>query len=184
MPEVMAARLEDLKPEALVQGLVGREAVRVASRFGIYAGAEETQLELIRRHEMNGDLDRDVAVLFHNLRQSGNAATHRLEGEHSTALNCLKVDWQLSLWFHSTFGDSAYCSGQFQPPSPPEKQSSADDALNEELEALKLGYEQTQAKETEHTQALKIQTRELNESLGLQKKWESLAEESEAEVEK
>ncbi|MDC0310571.1 type I restriction-modification system endonuclease, partial [bacterium] len=69
-------------------------AQQVASRFGLYAGSEESQLELLRRMESNGDLERDVAVLFHNLRQAGNAATHRLEGDHGTALQNLKVAWQ------------------------------------------------------------------------------------------
>ena len=39
-------------------------AQQVASRFGLYAGSEESQLELLRRLESNGDLERDVAELF------------------------------------------------------------------------------------------------------------------------
>ena len=45
-------------------------AQQVASRFGLYTGSEETQLELLRRLESNGDLERDVAELFHNLRKT------------------------------------------------------------------------------------------------------------------
>ena len=33
-------------------------AQQVASRFGLYTGSEETQLELLRRLESNGDLER------------------------------------------------------------------------------------------------------------------------------
>ena len=74
-------------------------AQQVASRFGLYTGSEETQLELLRRLESNGDLERDVAELFHNLRKAGNAATHRLEGDHSIALPYLRLHLLLkSLW--------------------------------------------------------------------------------------
>ena len=117
-------------------------AQHVASRFGLYTAAEETQLELLRRLESNGDLEREVASLFHNLRQAGNAATHSLRRDHSTALNNLKVAWQLSLWFHRSFGEPHYRSGPFQPPQPPELQRSEDDNLRKELEALKLYYGQ------------------------------------------
>ena len=51
-------------------------AQQVASRFGLYTGSEETQLELLRRLESNGDLERDVAELFHNLRKAGIADNH------------------------------------------------------------------------------------------------------------
>ena len=51
-------------------------AQQVASRFGLYAGSEESQLELLRRLESNGDLERDVAELFHNLRKAGIADNH------------------------------------------------------------------------------------------------------------
>jgi len=134
-------------------------AQQVASRFGLYTGSEETQLELLRRLESNGDLERDVAELFHNLRKAGNAATHRLEGDHSTALQSLKVAWQLSLWFHRTFGDDPnYRSGPFQPPQPPQTQpSSGDEALRQELKALKQGYEKAQANEAALIQALQKQ---------------------------
>ena len=158
-------------------------AQQVASRFGLYIGSEETQLELLRRLESNGDLARDVAELFHNLRKAGNAATHRLEGDHSTALQSLKVAWQLSLWFHRTFGrDPNYRSGPFQPPQTPEAQpSSGDEALRQELKALKQSYEQAQANEAALIQALQKQAQELTASLSLQQEWENLAEESEAE---
>ncbi|WP_413297029.1 type I restriction-modification system endonuclease [Synechococcus sp. MIT S9452] len=156
-------------------------AQQVASRFGLYTSAEETQLELLRRLESNGDLEREVASLFHNLRQAGNAATHSLRGDHSTALNNLKIAWQLSLWFHRSFGEPEYRSGPFQPPQPPELQRSDDDDLRKALEALKLNYDQAQAKESALTQTLNAQARQLSESLNLQKEWENLAEESEAE---
>ena len=156
-------------------------AQHAASRFGLYTSTEETQLALIRRLESNGDLEREVASLFHNLRQSGNAATHSLKGDHSTALNSLKVAWQLSLWFHRSFAEPEYRSGPFQPPQPPELKRSEDDDLRKELEALKLNYDQAQAKESALTHTLNEQARQLSESLSLQKEWENLAEESESE---
>lgn len=48
-------------------------AQQVASRFGLYTGSKESQLELLRRLESNGDLECDIAELFHNLREAGNA---------------------------------------------------------------------------------------------------------------
>ena len=57
--------------------------------------------------------------LFHQLRIDGNAATHRREGDHATALTCLKMARQLGIWFYRTFDDHRFKAGPFQPPRPP-----------------------------------------------------------------
>ena len=49
----------------------------------------------------------------------GNAATHRREGDHGTALGCLKMARQLGIWFYRTFDDQRFKAGPFQPPRPP-----------------------------------------------------------------
>jgi len=63
-----------------------RLAQQVASRFGVFTSAQESQLALIRGLEFDGLIEREVAVLFHDLRTTGNNATHGLYGDHASAL--------------------------------------------------------------------------------------------------
>jgi hypothetical protein len=74
-----------------------RLAQQVASRFGVFTSIEESQLALIRRLETEGLIEREVAGLFHDLRITGNTATHGLQGDHATALSSLKIAWQLGV---------------------------------------------------------------------------------------
>lgn len=64
-----------------------RLAQHMASRFGVFTSLEETQLALVRRLELDGLIEREVAALFHDLRKNGNAATHGLQGDHASALS-------------------------------------------------------------------------------------------------
>ena len=150
----------------------------VASRFGVNKWPEETQLEMIRRLEANDYLERDIAVLFHQLRKSGNDAAHNIQENHSVALSSLKVAWQLSLWFHRTFYDSEYKSGPFNPPEQP-KNENLD--LLKELKILKENLSKFESKEQELAAELRQKEQELSESLNLQKEWESIAEISESD---
>jgi type I restriction enzyme, R subunit len=100
-----------IKPRQLGERL----AQQVASRFGVFTSLEESQLALIRRLELDGLIEREVAGLFHDLRKNGNAATHGLHGDHASALSALKIAWQLGVWFHRSFGDSEFRSGPFRP---------------------------------------------------------------------
>ena len=50
---------------------------------------------------------------------SGNDAVHKHKGDHATALACLKMAWQLGIWFYRTFHDRSFKAGPFQPPRPP-----------------------------------------------------------------
>jgi len=102
-----------------------RLAQQAASRFGLFTSLEETQLALIRRLELDGQIEREVADLFHGLRKAGNDATHGLQDSHASALSSLKIAWQLGVWFHRTFEDPGFRSGPFRPPQPP-----VDEALN------------------------------------------------------
>ncbi|MFM7641325.1 MAG: hypothetical protein ACKO45_07215 [Cyanobium sp.] len=94
-------------------------AQEVASRFGVELRPEETQQQLLRRLEYEGVLEREVAQLFHGVRRKGNKANHELHDDHATALNSLRMAWQLGVWFHRTFGDPDFRSGPFQPPRAP-----------------------------------------------------------------
>ena len=110
-----------------------RLAQQVASRFGVFTSAQESQLALIRRLEFDGLIEREVAALFHDLRTTGNDATHGLQGDHASALSTLKIAWQLGVWFHRTFSDPEFRSGPFRPPQPPPDDS---EELRAELAAL------------------------------------------------
>jgi type I restriction enzyme, R subunit len=91
----------------------------VAARSGLFTDANEPQADLLRRLRVDGNYPRNVLDLFHQLRMAGNAATHRREGDHATALGCLKMARQLAIWFYRTFEDQHFKAGPFQPPRPP-----------------------------------------------------------------
>src|SRR5436190_8298346 len=91
----------------------------VAARSGLFTDPNEAQTDLLRRLRVDGNYPRNVLDLFHQLRMDGNAATHRREGDHATALACLKMARQLGIWFYRTFDDQRFKAGPFQPPSPP-----------------------------------------------------------------
>jgi type I restriction enzyme, R subunit len=91
----------------------------VAARSGLFTDANEPQADLLRRLRVDGNYPRNVLDLFHQLRIDGNAATHRREGDHATALGCLKMARQLGIWFYRTFDDQRFKAGPFQPPRSP-----------------------------------------------------------------
>ena len=91
----------------------------VAARSGLFTDATEPQADLLRRLRIDGNYPPNVLDLFHQLRIAGNAATHRSEGDHATALTCLKMARQLGIWFYRTFDDHRFKAGPFQPPRGP-----------------------------------------------------------------
>jgi type I restriction enzyme, R subunit len=91
----------------------------VAARSGLFTDPNEAQTDLLRRLRVDGNYPANVLDLFHQLRIDGNAATHRREGDHATALTCLKMARQLAIWFYRTFDDQRFKAGPFQPPRPP-----------------------------------------------------------------
>jgi len=91
----------------------------VAARSGLFADATEPQADLLRRLRIDGNYPRNVLDLFHQLRIEGNSATHRGEGNHATALACLKMARQLGIWFYRAFDDHNFKGGPFQPPRSP-----------------------------------------------------------------
>jgi type I restriction enzyme R subunit len=106
----------------------------VAARSGLFTDANEPQADLLRRLRIDGNFPPNVLDLFHQLRMAGNAATHRSEGDHATALGCLKMARQLGIWFYRTFDDQRFKAGPFQPPRPPVDASTE---LNAELDRLR-----------------------------------------------
>jgi type I restriction enzyme R subunit len=155
-----------------------RLAQQVASRFGVFSSAQETQLALIRRLEFDGLIEREVAALFHDLRSKGNDATHGLYGDHASALNNLKIAWQLGVWFHRTFSDAEFRSGPFRPPQPPADES---EGLRAELASLQSALDAFRAQGGAVAEQLSATEAQLQQALDDQQQWEQLATAVEAD---
>lgn len=95
----------------------------LAARAGLYATLQESQYDLLYCLRDQGVLPRNVAQLFAKIRRSGNTANHARQGDHRTALNMLKVSWQIGIWFHHTFADLKVKAGPFVPPTAPADQA-------------------------------------------------------------
>jgi type I restriction enzyme R subunit len=111
----------------------------VASAAGTRAAPEGTQHSLIQALVGDGILPRDVAELFHQLRQVGNDAVHEFGGTAGEAVHHLKVARAAGVWFHRTFGDPGFKPGAFVPPARPADPAGA---LQEQLEQLRAEVEE------------------------------------------
>ena len=150
-------------------------AQSLAARTGLYTQPDESQYELIRRLQGEGALPKEVKQVLDQIRVTGNAANHALQGDHAAALSTLKLCWQLCLWFHRTFKDAAYKSGPFVPPQAPADESTE---LRTELAQLRQAVATFQAQQEQVSQELqstKTQLSSLSEERGI---WEQLATES------
>ena len=155
-----------------------RLAQQVASRFGVFTSAQETQLALIRRLEFDGLIESEVSALFHDLRSKGNDATHGLYGDHASALSTLKIAWQLGVWFHRTFSDAEFSSGPFRPPQPPADES---EGLRAELASLQSALDAFRAQGGAVAEQLSATEAQLQQALDDQQQWEQLATAVEAD---
>lgn len=154
-------------------------AQHVATNVGEFVSRDEPQHDLLRRLEQVGILPREISQLFGEVRRSGNAASHRLAGDHAAALSALKITWQIGVWFHRTFKNPAFKSGPFIPPKPPKDES---DDLRAELERLRAGLAEYQAAHHEAKQRLESAEAKLKASADERSFWEEMA--AEAEVSK
>lgn len=150
----------------------------VASSIGIACSPEEGQYELLFRLRDRGILPPEIYQLFSEVRRTGNAANHSLDGDHRTALANLKIVWQLGVWFHRTFGKLDFKSGPFIPPRPPENESVE---LRAELESLSKALADHRAAHEEKAQQLVALEDQLRTAKDEQTFWENLATEVEAE---
>ena len=91
----------------------------VAARSGLYTDPTERQRDLLRRLRVDGRYPSNVLGLFDQLRKDGNAAAHHHTGDHSKALECLKIARKLGVWFYRTFDNHNFRPRPFQPPRPP-----------------------------------------------------------------
>lgn len=106
-----------------------------AANVGMYADSGEKQVDLLRRLRDRGVIKGEVDQLFHELRKSGNDATHGLSGNQRMALSGLKYAYALSIWFHRAFSrDRTFNPGPFVPPPDPKIETKE---LKAELEQLR-----------------------------------------------
>jgi type I restriction enzyme, R subunit len=148
----------------------------LASRIGLFLSTEESQYELLRRLQDSGMLPREIAQLFGEIRRSGNAANHGLVDDYRTALNNLKVAWQLGLWFHRTFKNPAFKSGPFIPPAAPKDES---EDLRAELLNLSQALEEYKTAHQDAEKRLASLEVTLKSAQDEQSFWEQMATEAE-----
>ncbi|MBE0681293.1 MAG: type I restriction-modification system endonuclease [Anaerolineales bacterium] len=93
-------------------------AKHVATKMGLYqTEKEESQYELLRRLRDEGVLSQEIYQLFGEVRRAGNVASHAIQGDSATALNVLKIGWQLGIWFQRTFLKEDFMADAFVEPS-------------------------------------------------------------------
>ena len=85
----------------------------VASQMGLYRAEGESQYKLLYRLHDEGILPREIYQLFGEIRRAGNAASHDVQGDQQTALNVLRIGWQVGVWFHRTFKNADFNAGEF-----------------------------------------------------------------------
>lgn len=154
-----------------------------ASRLNVNVSVSDSHSDLLRRLKFANGFPKEVSELFHALRVSGNQAAHELAGDHSSALNALKIARQLAIWYLRTFYDPSQKSGPFAPPPKP---IDATEPLKAELERLKLELAASQS-EIERAQAI-LKEAEADRQSAIERAnleqeertaWEALAEEAE-----
>ncbi len=156
-------------------------AQMVAAQVGLFASAEESQRDLLRRLQDQGILPREIAQLFDAIRRSGNSANHAFTDDHRTALDNLKIAWQLSLWFHRTFKNSGFKSGAFIPPVAPVAESAELRSELTRLTQMLTAYEATQQETIQNLETVQATLKTAQEE---QLFWEQMAiEADQAKVE-
>jgi type I restriction enzyme R subunit len=152
-------------------------AQQLAARAGVFSNVDETQVDLLARLRRDGAAPREVIDLFHDLRRTGNDATHGHVGDHGAAMVALRLARQLAVFFHRTFGDRNFKPGPFQPPRLP-ADPTAD--LRAEVERLRAERDESlTAAERAHEAAAAAEGRAASEAAD-RAVWESLAAEEQA----
>jgi len=150
----------------------------IATRVGLFTSDDEKQVDLLRRLQDHGIVPREVGELFYQVRKAGNAANHAISGDHRTALMCLRLVWQVSVWFHRTFKDAAFKSGAFLPPTPPKDESAELKSELDQLQSDLAQYRAAHKEATEQLYATKAQAKNAEDDRAF---WENMAADSEAE---
>jgi len=130
-------------------------AQMVAASVGLYQSPGESQVDLLRRLDGRGAIPTNALNLFHQLRKTGNQATHSLYGSQSAALSNLKYAHLLGVWYHRSYGgQKSFNPGPFIPPPDPVQET---EAMRAELERLRT---EVDAQRTNVTEAEAIAARE------------------------
>lgn len=109
-----------------------------AARLGILQDPAISQHDLLGYLSGNSVVTREVLTLFHEIRKTGNKATHDMEGDYRSALHHMKLARELGVWFHRTFEAPDFKPGPFQPPQKPKLEN---DYLNEQISELQKKLE-------------------------------------------
>jgi len=96
----------------------------------------------LRRLRDEGVFSQEIHQLFGEIRRAGNIASHAIQGDSPTALNVLKIGWQLGIWFQRTFLKEDFKAGAFVEPSARNEV----EALLKEREELAAKAEKANAK--------------------------------------
>jgi type I restriction enzyme, R subunit len=140
----------------------------IAANVGLYLDADESQIDLLNRLHSRNLLPGDVKNLFHQLRKSGNDATHQLRGSHGIALSHLRYARELGIWFHRTFDDRNFKPGAFIPPTDPVEETEVFKAelarLREEASLSRSAIELAEAKALEQAELRQIAEELLEET--------------------
>ena len=84
-----------------------------AATVGQYSSQDDRHYDLLRRLQDHGIVPPEIGRLFHEVRRIGNSANHGIRSDHGSSLSAIKLGWQISVWFHRTFGQPAFKSGAF-----------------------------------------------------------------------
>ena len=110
-----------------------------AAKAGLFTNPDEPQSDLLRRLKFERVLPSEVADFFHQVRVTGNQATHAHFDNHAQALTTLKIARQLGVWYYRTFIDKTFKSGPFVPPADP---AAATAALHDEMARLRQAVDE------------------------------------------
>ncbi|MGZ0173838.1 MAG: DUF4145 domain-containing protein, partial [Planctomycetales bacterium] len=162
-------------------------AREVATRIGLASGADTTFRDIERSLKDAGLLDQSLAEMMRTLRLAGNNAVHSLAGEQREALYQLKLLRQIAIWFHRTISPNKHFKpGPFVPPPDP---TNADEALKDELQAIReaLAIKEAELAGTE-LQRAELEQRVADEAARAEEAYENeaaaleLAEQTESEL--
>lgn len=93
-------------------------AQTVAGRMGLLRLESESQYDLLRRLQDENVISREIYWWFGEIRKVGNDASHGIRGNRQSALNMIKVAWQLGVWFQRSFVDAQFEPVDFVEPLP------------------------------------------------------------------
>jgi type I restriction enzyme, R subunit len=161
-------------------------AQRMAVDAGLFVSPDESQYELLRRLKNGGVLGESMARIFHDLRKSGNEASHHMGGSQREALYQLKMAHRLAVWaMQVTIRKKDFSPGPFLPPSTPQE---ANDAVQAELERLRQTALEAEAKveaanDEVANQRMRRRSAEHRASQATEEAttWQALAEDTETE---